>query len=98
MAWCTLAAPQKKKETNSHFREETLAQLRLIGKTNLKETLMQQRTFVLSVLVVLLALPILAFETGAYSDPTGIYARVDKVVLEPNATTPERIQIWGAFA
>jgi hypothetical protein len=59
---------------------------------------MQQRTFVLTVLVVLLALPILAFETAAYSDRTGVYARIDKVVLEPDATAPERIQIWGAFA
>jgi hypothetical protein len=34
----------------------------------------------------------------AYSDWTGVYARVDKVVFEPNETAPERIQIWGAFA
>ena len=59
---------------------------------------MQQRTFVVAVLAMLLALPFFAFETGAYSDPTGIYARVDKVVLEPDTTAPERIQIWGAFA
>src|SRR6266536_3619679 len=32
------------------------------------------------------------------SDPVGIYALVDKVVFEPNATQPERVQIWGAFA
>jgi hypothetical protein len=32
------------------------------------------------------------------SDPVGIYAIVDKVVFEPNETSPERIQIWGAFA
>jgi hypothetical protein len=32
------------------------------------------------------------------SDPVGIYALVDKVVFEPNATNPDRIQIWGAFA
>src|SRR5438876_1278444 len=32
------------------------------------------------------------------SDPVGIYAYVDKVVLEPNDTTPERIQVWGGFA
>ena len=32
------------------------------------------------------------------SDPVGIYALVDKVVLEPNDTAPERIQIHGAFA
>lgn len=32
------------------------------------------------------------------SDRTGIYAIVDKVVFEPNAENPERVQIWGAFA
>ena len=32
------------------------------------------------------------------SDPIGIYAFVDKVVLEPNDTAPERIQVWGGFA
>ncbi len=32
------------------------------------------------------------------SDPVGIYALVDKVVLEPGEKSPERIQIWGAFA
>jgi hypothetical protein len=31
------------------------------------------------------------------SDPTGIYAFVDRVVLEPNDGAPERIQIWGGF-
>jgi hypothetical protein len=31
------------------------------------------------------------------SDPTGIYASVDKVVFEPNQQSPERIQIWGVF-
>jgi hypothetical protein len=32
------------------------------------------------------------------SDPVGVYAVVDKVVLEPNGTSPQRIQIWGVFA
>ena len=32
------------------------------------------------------------------SDPTGIYAFVDRVVLEPSAAAPERIQVWGGFA
>lgn len=43
---------------------------------------------------------LLAFTAGQpllASDPTGIYALVDKVVLEPNAQSPERIQIWGVF-
>jgi hypothetical protein len=32
------------------------------------------------------------------SDPVGIYALVEKVVLEPSEGTPQRIQIWGAFS
>ena len=59
---------------------------------------MQRRTLVAAVLAVFLTLSITAFRTDAFSDRTGIYARVDKVVLEPDAMAPERIQIWGAFA
>jgi hypothetical protein len=36
--------------------------------------------------------------TNAYSAPIGIYAIVDKVVLEPATDSPDRIQVWGAFA
>lgn len=32
------------------------------------------------------------------SDSTGVYARVDKVVLEPNTGLPETIQVWGVFS
>ena len=32
------------------------------------------------------------------SDPTAVYARVDKVVLEPNADSASAIQIWGVFS
>ena len=32
------------------------------------------------------------------SDPTAVYARVDKVVLAPNADSPETIQVSGVFA
>lgn len=32
------------------------------------------------------------------SDRVGVYAVVDKVVFEPSAQNPERVQIWGAFA
>src|SRR6266508_4479533 len=32
------------------------------------------------------------------SDPTGIYAFVDRVVFEPGEGAPERIQVWGGFA
>ena len=31
------------------------------------------------------------------SDPIGIYAIVDRVVLEPSEKAPGRIQVWGAF-
>ena len=58
---------------------------------------MQRRTFA-ALLMLFIALPLFAPEIDAYSDRTGIYARLDRVVLEPNPTSPERIQIWGAFA
>jgi hypothetical protein len=32
------------------------------------------------------------------SDLIGVYAFVDKVVMEPNDKAPERIQVWGGFA
>src|SRR5882724_1674420 len=38
-----------------------------------------------------------ATQIALASDPTGVYALVDKVVLEPNDSAPERIQIWGTF-
>jgi hypothetical protein len=45
------------------------------------------------------ALLVLAWKTPARaSDPIGGYALIDKVVLEPNADAPTRIQVWGAFA
>ena len=32
------------------------------------------------------------------SDPIGVYAVIEKVVLDPAQGQPERIQVWGAFA
>ena len=32
------------------------------------------------------------------SDRVAVYARVDKVVLEPNAESPDTIQVWGVFS
>jgi hypothetical protein len=32
------------------------------------------------------------------SVPLGVYAVVDKVVMEPADTEPQRVQIWGTFA
>jgi hypothetical protein len=36
--------------------------------------------------------------TNAYSDFVGLYTIVDKVVLEPDTASPDRIQVRGAFA
>ncbi len=47
-------------------------------------------------LVTCFALGLLTMNTQA-SDWIGVYARIDKVVFEPNEASPERIQIWGAF-
>ena len=44
------------------------------------------------------ALLIGAVSTARASDPNGIYAFVDRVVLEPSDDKPERIQVWGGFA
>ncbi|MCA1660297.1 MAG: hypothetical protein LC642_07155, partial [Verrucomicrobiaceae bacterium] len=32
------------------------------------------------------------------SDLVGVYAFIEKVVLEPSDAAPERIQLWGGFA
>jgi hypothetical protein len=32
------------------------------------------------------------------SGPIGVYGIVERVVFEPSASAPERIQVWGAFA
>jgi hypothetical protein len=32
------------------------------------------------------------------SELVGLYAIVDRVVLEPNEQSPERIQVWGTFS
>ena len=49
--------------------------------------------------VVVTALVMLGAAIGIRaSDRVGIYAVVDKVVFEPAGATPERVQIWGAFA
>lgn len=49
-------------------------------------------------LVLALALLAVAALPALASDPMGIYAYVDRVVLEPSAGAPERIQVWGGFA
>jgi hypothetical protein len=45
------------------------------------------------------ALLVLAGCAVAYaSDPTATYARVDRVVMQPNADKPETMQVCGVFA
>ena len=53
---------------------------------------------IIAALISFFSLAVLTLKSDAYSDWTGVYARIDKVVFEPNESAPERIQIWGAFA
>ena len=56
------------------------------------------KTRTISVLVILSAAWVLTTVTLRASDPVGVYAIVEKVVLEPSDANAQRIQIWGAFA
>jgi hypothetical protein len=47
--------------------------------------------------VIILVAGVLAVTLRA-SDMVGVYAVVEKVVLEPSDNAPQRVQIWGAFA
>lgn len=80
------------------FFEENHRRIPLIEANNRKECSFTPKRVYIAALIIFSTLPFLAFETGAFSDQTGVYARVDKVGLEPNATAPERIQIRGAFS
>jgi hypothetical protein len=57
---------------------------------------MKKRT--LTAMLSLGALAIVAAMTAAASVPLGVYAVIDKVVLEPSDAEPQRVQVWGAFA
>lgn len=59
---------------------------------------MKHRPVLIAGIIACFTLSLLTLKADAYSDPIGIFTRVDKVVLEPNESAPERIQIWGAFA
>jgi hypothetical protein len=59
---------------------------------------MKSRGILFIVMIVCVTLSALPVETPAYSDRIGVYARIDRVVFEPNESAPERIQIWGGFA
>jgi hypothetical protein len=54
-------------------------------------------TGTLIVFIALLLLPSSAVRVHA-SGYLGIYGIVEKVVFEPNEQSPERLQVWGAFA
>lgn len=56
---------------------------------------MKRRTIAL---FIVLSATMFAVSTPRASVPLGIYAIVEKVVLEPREAGPLRIQIWGAFA
>jgi hypothetical protein len=52
------------------------------------------RVVILSAVVILLLVQISLAKNGNI----GVYGIVDKVVFEPDESSPERIQIWGLFA
>jgi hypothetical protein len=56
---------------------------------------MKYRAIPFALLAGLLLLPSLEIKA---SEIVGIYAIVDRVVLEPNPQSPDRIQIWGVIA
>lgn len=49
---------------------------------------------VLFVMLLLAALPVCVRASGQ----SGVYAVIEKVVFEPATGTPQRVQLWGAFA
>ena len=61
-------------------------------------SLMQTITNNIKSVVVLVALACLSMAGAAQaSDPIGVFAKIDKAVVEPAEGTPERIQLWGSF-
>jgi hypothetical protein len=46
---------------------------------------------------VVLGLAVLAAPALHAKSVIGVYGLIDRVVLEPNATEPQRAQIWGTF-
>ena len=58
---------------------------------------MKRRIIAVAIPIAFLALSCITPKTEALSDLIGVFARVDKVIFEPNAEAPDRVQIWGAF-
>lgn len=59
---------------------------------------MKHRPMLIAGIIACFTFSLLTMNANAYSDPIGIFARIDKVVFEPTDAAPERVQIWGAFA
>lgn len=49
-------------------------------------------------LVPVLAVTLISALPAPMKDLTGVYALIDRVVFEPNADQPERVQLWGVFS
>ena len=63
-----------------------------------KEQIMKTKIGLLGMALAGVVMLGLGSSTAMASDPVGVYAFVDKVVLEPSDGQPERIQVWGGFA
>lgn len=62
------------------------------------DRLAAMRTLRLSpVLVSALAVLALGATPDAAKDATGVYALIDRIIFEPDATNPARVQLWGVF-
>ena len=40
---------------------------------------------------------LIAAAPAVRSDPVGVYAVIDRVVVEPDTVNPQRVQLWGVF-
>jgi len=69
-----------------------------MNTTNSTSSLTHHRPSMFSTLLLALLVLASGAVTALASDPVGIYAYVDRVVLEPSDNAPERIQVWGGFA
>jgi hypothetical protein len=75
--------------------EEAAAAMRLNGSVAYKEKIVMKIRLIWTMTLIVLAA--MAVNLWA-SDPVGVYAIVEKVVFEPSEASPQRVQVWGAFA
>jgi hypothetical protein len=59
---------------------------------------MRRRMLITAAAVTLVSLSVVSPPAKAFSDWIGVYAIIDKVVVEPSAGAPERIRLWGDFS